>query len=219
MQIYSKRVDHTYKQAFATLQGRQCDGGWLVQALGGWLRAAVGVWMGGARGCTFWPQQARGTAPTCLPSVFLTDDEEEGGDSQALEEGGDPAAGARKKRRGGGNTQESDTLADAESLKMKEALDASGEVDPLFHRTCALFDEGGAKGARRRRQGVCVGGRGCMRACAHEVEACAQLCCCMGLHGPCPASFAPSAQQTTRCACCRHAAQQPQRVWRLLHHV
>jgi hypothetical protein len=40
----------------------------------------------------------------------------------------------------------SDTLADADSLRMKEGLDSTASVEPLFHRLCALFDEGGAKG-------------------------------------------------------------------------
>jgi len=70
----------------------------------------------------------------------------EGGDD-GLEQGALGQASDRRKGRGGAASElrESDTLAPPEALAMK-GVGAALEADPLFQRTSALFDEGGAKG-------------------------------------------------------------------------
>lgn len=67
----------------------------------------------------------------------------DGGDEEADSESG------LKKRRAGASDQASDpsaTLeANVENLNVKK-FDLTFAVDPLFHKTSAQFDEGGAKG-------------------------------------------------------------------------
>ena len=72
---------------------------------------------------------------------------EEGGDGEA--EGGDADAdGPAKARRRppAAGADPSATLEDANALRVKD-FDPTFAVDPLFRKTSAQFDEGGAKGA------------------------------------------------------------------------
>lgn len=80
---------------------------------------------------------------------------EEGGD------GGGGEAGAPKRRRRAADLNPEATLENIEALTLKK-FDLAFAVDPLFKKTSAQFDEGGAKGAAagaswgcwRRRQRV-----------------------------------------------------------------
>ena len=62
------------------------------------------------------------------------------------EEGGAPRT-TRRARGGGGELNPSATLeASVDAINVKK-FDLAFSVDPLFHKTSAQFDEGGAKGA------------------------------------------------------------------------
>lgn len=65
---------------------------------------------------------------------------DEGGDADADE----PAKARRRPPAAGADP--SATLEDADALRVKE-FDPTFAVDPLFRKTSAQFDEGGAKGA------------------------------------------------------------------------
>ena len=80
--------------------------------------------------------------PTELPSAGEGTEE---GDGEGDGEGADGKAGGR--RRKAANADPSSTLAATwEELNAKK-FDLAFAVDPLFHKTSAQFDEGGARGA------------------------------------------------------------------------
>ena len=71
---------------------------------------------------------------------------DEGGDDDGDGDGADDKPGRRRKA-GGANADPSSTLAATwEELNQKK-FDPAFAVDPLFHKTSAQFDEGGARGA------------------------------------------------------------------------
>lgn len=61
--------------------------------------------------------------------------------------GGDGEEGGRRRRRTHELNPEATLEASLEALNIKK-FDLAFSVDPLFHKTSAQFDEGGAKGAR-----------------------------------------------------------------------
>lgn len=67
--------------------------------------------------------------------------EEEAADSEGAEEGAEGAGPRKRKIRSGGSTLESN----ADNLNLKD-LEYQISTDPLFQKTSASFDEGGAKG-------------------------------------------------------------------------
>ena len=62
-------------------------------------------------------------------------------------EGAEEAAAARRRRRGVDLNPEATLEASLEALNVKK-FDLAFTVDPLFHKTSAQFDEGGARGER-----------------------------------------------------------------------
>ena len=83
------------------------------------------------------------------------DVEDDGGDSDNPD-GGPSQAKKRKRTKGA-------TLAtDPSSLKNKKP-DLEFAVDPLFKKTCADFDEGGASGLLMNHLALGIGSEGCMR--------------------------------------------------------
>lgn len=80
------------------------------------------------------------------------DDDEDG-------EGGDPSQGGKKRK----THRPASTLAkDASQLRNKK-LDLEFRVDPLFRKTCADFDEGGANGLLMNHLSLGVGADGSLR--------------------------------------------------------
>ena len=78
-------------------------------------------------------------------ALALAGADEEGGKGDA-EGGNADTDGAVKVRKRAAAIDPSATLETADALRVKE-FDPTFAVDPLFHKTSAQFDEGGAKGA------------------------------------------------------------------------
>ncbi|KAF8066223.1 hypothetical protein HT031_002545 [Scenedesmus sp. PABB004] len=114
--IYSKRVDHTYKEAFQSLQGM------------------------GAAGRDDEEEDGDGGDGEGSDG----DDVDDATAAAAKAAKAEPSRG-RGARGGGAGASEEATLAAPEALRAKKG-DATFGVDPLFHKMSALFDEGGAKG-------------------------------------------------------------------------
>lgn len=70
------------------------------------------------------------------------DAEADGADDSGSQQ---PTEAGSKRQRTASDLRESDTLTDADSIRMKP-MDMTFDVDPLFHRLSALFDEGGVQG-------------------------------------------------------------------------
>jgi len=68
-----------------------------------------------------------------------------GGDSDNEEDGGDGGPGSQRTQRKGTHRAEATLAKSAAQLRSKK-LDLEFSVDPLFKKTCADFDEGGAHG-------------------------------------------------------------------------
>jgi len=71
---------------------------------------------------------------------------------------GEPSQTKKRKERGAGST----LVKDISQLKNKK-LDLEFAVDPLFRKTCADFDEGGAGGLLMNHLSLGIGSEGCMR--------------------------------------------------------
>jgi condensin complex subunit 2 len=71
---------------------------------------------------------------------------------------GEPSQTKKRKERGPGST----LVKDPSQLKNKKP-DLEFAVDPLFRKTCADFDEGGAGGLLMNHLSLGIGSEGCMR--------------------------------------------------------
>lgn len=102
-----------------------------------------------------------GTETGKLLSNLANEGRGDGADDDADSDAGDGEGGAKRKKRGEGRPKE--TLAkSAEQLRSKK-LDLEFKVDPLFRKTCADFDEGGAQGLLMNHLSLGVGAEGGMR--------------------------------------------------------
>lgn len=72
-------------------------------------------------------------------------DEDEGGQGELGDGGVGQASPSKRKRRGGDLNPEATLESSLEALNVKK-FDLAFAVDPLFHKTSAQFDEGGARG-------------------------------------------------------------------------
>lgn len=72
-------------------------------------------------------------------------DEDEGGQGELGDGGVGQASPSKRKRRGGELNPEATLESSLEALNVKK-FDLAFAVDPLFHKTSAQFDEGGARG-------------------------------------------------------------------------
>ncbi|KAL5513141.1 hypothetical protein ACEPAH_3539 [Sanghuangporus vaninii] len=74
-----------------------------------------------------------------------------------------PDAGEGQRRRAAKPTRAESTLAKNASQLRSKKLDLEFSVDPLFKKTCADFDEGGAQGLLMNHLSLGIGSEGCMR--------------------------------------------------------
>lgn len=86
------------------------------------------------------------------------DDLEEGADGDNLD-GQDPSQGQRKRK----THRAESTLAKSAAQLRNKKLDLEFSVDPLFRKTCADFDEGGAQGLLMNHLSLGVGSEGSLR--------------------------------------------------------
>jgi len=109
-----------------------------------------------------------------------------GGELGDGDAGDNAEEGSRRRRRTHELNPDATLESNPEALNVKK-FDLAFTVDPLFHKTSAQFDEGGAKGGwvqgrtgRRTWVGACVMGRD-IRVCALGKQA--GLCTCMDAAG------------------------------------
>lgn len=86
------------------------------------------------------------------------EDNEEG-----LAEDHDPNDPTQRGKRGTGSRRAESTLAKNPSVLRSKKLDLEFSVDPLFKKTCADFDEGGAQGLLMNHLSLGVGSEGSLR--------------------------------------------------------
>ena len=86
------------------------------------------------------------------------DDNNDDGENSDNPDGDPTQGGKKKKKHTAGNT----LVKDPASLKNKKP-DLEFAVDPLFKKTCADFDEGGASGLLLNHLSLGIGSEGCMR--------------------------------------------------------
>lgn len=137
VKIYSYRVDSVYSTAYRVLGGLNRTG------------AAPGE---GTYHCTASPPNAvarlicRSPAPNpALRRACADEAEDDAGDAEGGAEGAEGAAPAPKKTRAKPARSVASTLSSASQLDGKTAASAAVS-DPLFHKLCAKFDIGGARG-------------------------------------------------------------------------
>lgn len=87
------------------------------------------------------------------------EDEEEEGHNSDNPDGGDPSQTQRKRK----NHRSGATLATNVAQLRSKKLDLEFSVDPLFKKTCADFDEGGAQGLLMNHLSLGVGPDGSLR--------------------------------------------------------
>lgn len=83
-------------------------------------------------------------------------------DDDELSDNPDAGDQAQRKRAGKSSRSESTLAKNASQLRSKK-LDLEFSVDPLFKKTCADFDEGGAQGLLMNHLSLGIGSEGSMR--------------------------------------------------------
>lgn len=78
-------------------------------------------------------------------------------------DGDNPEAGDGQRKRAAKPSRSESTLAKNASQLRSKKLDLEFNVDPLFKKTCADFDEGGAQGLLMNHLNLGIGSEGCMR--------------------------------------------------------
>lgn len=104
-----------------------------------------------------------GTETGKLLSNLANEGKDDDNDEEGLAEDQDPNDPTQRTKRAAGTRRAESTLAKNPAVLRSKKLDLEFSVDPLFKKTCADFDEGGAQGLLMNHLSLGVGSEGSLR--------------------------------------------------------